>query len=312
MTLRPRRARAAAAALLLAAAVFDFVSGPVVSPLLLYMLATCGAAWLLGERAGYAVALLAETLMILIGLWHPLPAAMIGLGPIIWNMSGRLILLLLLALVAHALRTALALERWSAETDSLTGVLNKAAFFTRLAPKLAMARRRGRAVLLAYIDLDGFKQINDKHGHAAGDRVLQSFAGVAAAALRGDDLFARIGGDEFVALLTVRHCDEGEQVAESLHDRLSRALAATGFQVTCSMGVLLLPNERIDPADSFLDWADKLMYEAKHGGKNCLRIARADLTGRLLRDAFPLPVDAAFDALIDALDDAPPAVERAA
>jgi len=160
-------------------------------------------------------------------------------------MSWRIVSMSLLVVLASGLRCALDQARWSAATDGLTGVLNKGAFTRRLGPLVAQAQRRGDSLVVCYIDLDGFKGVNDGFGHAAGDKLLCQFSEAAVNVIRAHDLFARIGGDEFIALLTVASCPQGDTAAERLHDRLSRILRDIGHDVTCSVGALVLDSRQV-------------------------------------------------------------------
>jgi diguanylate cyclase (GGDEF)-like protein len=174
------------------------------------------------------------------------------------------------------MRTALQLERWRASTDGLTGVLNKASFYQRMAAAVAAANGSDRAFILCYMDLDGFKQINDRHGHSAGDEILRLFATAAVDAIRERDLFARIGGDEFVALLSIGASEDGDYIAALVHQRLSSILARTGLPVGCSMGALIATAAQLEPIEAAVQLADSLMYEVKRSGKNALRVGRID------------------------------------
>jgi diguanylate cyclase (GGDEF)-like protein len=170
--------------------------------------------------------------------------------------------------VVNGLRAARDMERWRGSIDALTGALNKATFEKHMASRLREAARHHQAVVLAYIDLDGFKQVNDTLRHAAGDKLLTGFAEGALASLRAGDLFARVGGDEFAALLTARNEQEGLRAAEEFHQRLCRILDGQGFGVTCSTGaVILTPHAATDGSD-LLEAADRLMYAVKADGKN--------------------------------------------
>jgi diguanylate cyclase (GGDEF)-like protein len=136
-----------------------------------------------------------------------------------------------------------------------------------------IGRRRGSTLLLLYMDLDGFKAVNDRHGHAAGDMVLRRFADEARARMRPDDLFARLGGDEFCAFLAIERGVAPEQVAESLHARLSEALRSTGHAVTCSMGAVVIDPAVAHDTERMIALADEAMLEVKRNGKNAIRIA---------------------------------------
>jgi diguanylate cyclase (GGDEF)-like protein len=155
--------------------------------------------------------------------------------------------------VAVAILTGLnARLRAEAHTDNLTGALNRTGFAVAAARQRAMAQRRGEPLALAIIDLDDFKLVNDRGGHAAGDRLLVELAGVWTASLRPGDLLARFGGDEFVLLLA----GVGEEQVDSLLARLARAhpTAWTAGAVLCS------DDESLDQA---IDRADARLYDAK-------------------------------------------------
>jgi diguanylate cyclase (GGDEF)-like protein len=152
-------------------------------------------------------------------------------------------------------------QKLLAATDELTGSPNRRAFLDRLAPAIAdVASGRGAAVCL--VDLDGFKQVNDRDGHLAGDRVLKDVAGALAASVRETDTVARLGGDEFAVLARTAPELSGELLAE----RLRAAVAAVGASrgVTASVGVATLAAG--DDVEAVLHRADEAMYRAKTSG----------------------------------------------
>ncbi len=157
-----------------------------------------------------------------------------------------------------------------AHYDALTGQPNRVLLADRLHQTIAQARRRESIMALVYLDLDGFKAVNDRHGHETGDRLLIAVAHCLKEVLREGDTLARLGGDEFVAVLsdlaTVTEC-------ESVLARLLSAAATPvqigdlTLQVSASLGVTLFPLDDAD-ADSLLRHADQAMYMAKQAGKN--------------------------------------------
>jgi diguanylate cyclase (GGDEF)-like protein len=298
-----RRAWTVSISSLVATVLIDRLTSPFISLVFLYILATAVAVWFLGERRGLLLAVIAVLAGAAAKHLDIAGVAMhgrgVGLGTEAWNTFARILSVTVVAVVVDGLRAALALERWRASTDTLTGVLNKSAFQEQAAIVVQRARTEERALVLGYMDLDGFKGVNDRHGHSAGDRVLRAFADAASKAIRGADLFARIGGDEFVVLMSVRTCEEGDQVAELLHARLTRILRDTGYAVTCSMGVLVSPADTFDLDDGGLELADTLMYEVKRAGKNALRIARGGSMVAQLHAAYPPITDG--DGLADLL-----------
>ncbi|MDG1583202.1 GGDEF domain-containing protein [Pseudomonas sp. GOM6] len=152
-------------------------------------------------------------------------------------------------------------------TDELTGLYNRR-HFLRLALRELGALGHGRQHGLALIDLDHFKRINDVHGHAAGDRVLQTFAAVARACLRDGDVLARYGGEEFVLLLPNTDADQFTTCCERLREAFARAepLGVQVHNLSLSAGMTLLSEG--DDLDEALQRADQALYRAKRGGRN--------------------------------------------
>ena len=156
------------------------------------------------------------------------------------------------------------------QKDALTGLSNRRAIMAELANRFQLAVRYGRPRAVVLFDLDHFKEVNDTHGHPAGDAVLRSFAEVAHQSFREPDLVGRIGGEEFLVLLPETEL-EGARVGA---ERLRRALEATPvdigtglIQVTCSLGVASRRED--DPeAGALVGRADAALYKAKAAGRN--------------------------------------------
>ena len=152
-------------------------------------------------------------------------------------------------------------------TDELTGLCNRR-HFLRLALRELASLRPGRQHGLALIDLDHFKRINDAHGHAAGDRVLQTFAAVGRACLREGDILARYGGEEFVLLLPNTDPDQFTSCCERLREAFAGA-EPVGLKIegiSLSAGMTLLAQD--DDLDEALQRADQALYQAKRDGRN--------------------------------------------
>jgi diguanylate cyclase (GGDEF)-like protein len=154
----------------------------------------------------------------------------------------------------------------AANYDALTGLPNRRRLTELFEQELYEANQRDGLVSVCFIDLDGFKEINDKHGHAVGDAVLKSVAGRLLGSVRSHDVVARLGGDEFVAIL--RDVDN-----EKVYDRLLEAIRQPisykhhVLQLSGSMGVTVYPHDNAD-ADLLIRHADQAMYAAKEAGKN--------------------------------------------
>jgi diguanylate cyclase (GGDEF)-like protein/PAS domain S-box-containing protein len=154
--------------------------------------------------------------------------------------------------------------------DSLTHLPNRRLLSDRLQQALLRSDRSGRATAICFLDLDGFKAINDQLGHAVGDQVLLGVAQHLGTVLRADDTLARLGGDEFVLLLSdLASTSECTQILERVLEVCRRPVQAEGstLSVSASIGVSLYPSDRSDP-DILLRHADMAMYLAKQAGKN--------------------------------------------
>ena len=157
-----------------------------------------------------------------------------------------------------------------AHYDSLTGVPNRALLADRLRQALARAKRERGLMAVCYIDLDGFKPINDRLGHEAGDRVLVEVTRRIREAVREEDTVARLGGDEFVVLLVgLQQPEECVGSLQRLLDRVNQPIQVQGesLSVSASIGVALYPEDEQD-ADTLLRHADQAMYIAKQAGRN--------------------------------------------
>ena len=151
-----------------------------------------------------------------------------------------------------------------ARTDDLTGLLNRRGFEAEVRHAVAIARRYRESGLLVYIDLDGFKLINDSYGHAAGDEVLRQVGRVLAANIRNTDFVGRLGGDEFAVLLTRASRHHGWRRAKALDAMLNSMIVdwcGRCIAVRASLGVR--PFGADDTADAVLIDADRAMYTQK-------------------------------------------------
>lgn len=157
----------------------------------------------------------------------------------------------------------------AANYDALTGLPNRRLLSVLFEKELHEANLRQGVVSVCFIDLDGFKDINDAHGHVVGDAVLKSVARKLTDILRADDVVARLGGDEFVAIL--RDVDDPE-VYQRILDAIRKPMTFRQhvLQLSGSMGVALYPEDDSDP-DLLLRHADQAMYAAKEAGKNCYK-----------------------------------------
>ncbi len=256
-------------------AALDWLTGPLVPLDLFYVFAVMAIAWCGRSRHGALIAVLASVE----SLAAHLASGSGSLRVAAWNAAARLVVLLTVSGLLGRLRSSIAHQRLAAATDPLTGALNRRAFEVAAERERLRAERRGDPISVAYVDLDGFKAVNDRHGHQAGDVILEDFAERVVRSIRGTDLFCRIGGDEFVLLLP----DTGAREAAAVLQRARTTLAGDygiGERVTASVGIATF---RIVPTtvEAMVDAADSLMYRAKSKGRD--HIVGAVVAGPWLR-----------------------------
>ena len=248
-----------------AVAAIDFLANSEVRVFPLYFLPIMLAAWFLSRTATLLIALLATA------VW----AAMLYLGDQVYseawmwpvNVMAQGVVFLLVALLFSGLHEGIRREREFARTDPLTHLPNSRSFYERVGSVLAVCRRNSEAATLAYIDLDNFKQVNDRLGHHKGDELLQEVANVMNDVLRNSDVVARVGGDEFIVLLAETDALEAESALEKLRTRISDSPQFVDNDVTVSIGAA---SYSLAPPDitEMIKAADKVMYRVKAAGKN--------------------------------------------
>ncbi len=160
--------------------------------------------------------------------------------------------------------------------DGLTGAFNRRHFEQQLASELARAARYERQLGLILFDIDHFKKVNDTLGHLAGDEVLRQLAATVSTVVRKEDVFARIGGEEFALLVPEATLAGVGTLAERLRVQIElREILVDGapIRVTCSFGVAQLSPTRDLRPRAFYEQADRALYAAKHAGRNCVSTA---------------------------------------
>jgi diguanylate cyclase (GGDEF)-like protein len=197
----------------------------------------------LGSYAAVGFALDGDPPRILMGL------AALGLAPFLGFLQAR----------EHGRQRRALTE--SARTDALTGLLNHTAFQEQLASELAAAAETQRPLALIALDVDRFKDVNDRFGHHAGDDALRRVAGALRSVVRPDDVCGRLGGDEFMLALP----GAGPFAAERVADRLRLALSVA--EVTVSAGIAVFPDHATD-RDELMRLADSAMYVSKQRGRD--------------------------------------------
>lgn len=167
-----------------------------------------------------------------------------------------------------------------ASHDGLTGCLNRSTTDALLAHELRRARREGyesRPVAFVLLDLDHFKQVNDRHGHRTGDAVLQAFVAIARQRLRGSDALGRTGGEEFGLVLPGTDAEGARVLLEAIRQAVAAAPLVTDevgrpVRVTVSAGIAVAAPDSTISAERLYGRADQALYEAKHGGRNRVEV----------------------------------------
>ncbi len=160
--------------------------------------------------------------------------------------------------------------RLLAQHDSLTGLPNRALFSDRLGQALALSQRAGGGLALAFVDLDRFKDVNDRHGHAVGDLMLKEAAARMTACLRASDVVGRLGGDEFIVLLPgVESAETARLAGDKLRTAMEEPFLLGGHSlgISASIGLALFPRDGEDET-SLTRHADEAMYRSKAEGRN--------------------------------------------
>ncbi|KXG76738.1 putative diguanylate cyclase YdaM [Fervidicola ferrireducens] len=157
-------------------------------------------------------------------------------------------------------------------TDPLTNIYNRRFFMQMMEQEMERTRRNGKPFSLIMFDIDHFKSVNDRFGHAAGDMVLKSIADTVKNRIRKTDCFARWGGEEFIILLPETSLKDAAGLAEELREKLSNMTLPEVGHITASFGVASFrPSDTID---TILLRADDMLYEAKAAGRNCVKIEK--------------------------------------
>jgi diguanylate cyclase (GGDEF)-like protein len=262
------------AVLIALVAVADYVTGVELRFYIFYWPSIALVSWYIGRRWGFvAVALSTLGSALANGAeWLAVRTYVLW-----WNITVNIASFVLLAYLISQLRELVDWEREVARTDFVTGLPNTRAFYEALGVELSRSRRTRTAVTLAYLDIDDFKQVNDRFGHEAGDRALREIAQTIRENLRHPDLLARLGGDEFAILLPATGRVEAQAVLGRLQAELGRLQtqlpedgAVERWQITFSLGAVTCPTGACS-ADELIRAADDLMYEVKQEGKNAAR-----------------------------------------
>lgn len=222
-----------------------------------YLLMIGIVAWSLGWREAVVIGLTCMTMTFSLNGLSLYPYGKVAA---LWNLGARVGIAALTIGLIEVARRSYATQWRLARTDPLTGALNRQAFFELM----LTAQNRGWGII-AYLDLDGFKRLNDQDGHIAGDQSLKIFAERVRNLIRQKDIFARIGGDEFLIYMSIKNEAAARQVALRLQLALNGVSRDAHRPLPCSIGILILP-PGLQDLDAEMRLADQLMYEAKQSG----------------------------------------------
>jgi len=249
--------------------VVDYLTGFDVSVSFFYLIPISIAAWYMRRSVGVYVSVACALIWLVTNSLTP-STRELSLSVQMWNAGVRLGFFLVVSNLLSSLHLSIEHEKMLARTDYLTGVQNSRAFYERAGVELARARRYHRPVSIAYIDLDNFKELNDRFGHSIGDEALLAIGATMLQQIRVSDLIGRLGGDEFALLLPEAGEEEACKAGERLHERLTAEIARHGWSISISMGIMTCAD-----APSDINWlvmeADRLMYSVKRSGKNAVR-----------------------------------------
>ena len=245
--------------------ILDHWTGVEIGFSIFYMAPVSLVVWHGSTRAGVGMALLSAAFW----LFNDIVGGHLYSHPAIpyWNSIMRFFFFITVVILLDRLKSAKARDRQMATTDMLAGVGNVRFFKLKLEEEKDRALRYNQPLTLCYIDLDNFKQVNDKHGHGAGDRLLFEVATTMRKNLRLSDVVARLGGDEFGILLPQADRPQCEVVVGKMVKELRNAMEQNNWPVTFSVGAITF-RKFTETIDEMIRLADAQMYVAKTSGKN--------------------------------------------
>jgi diguanylate cyclase (GGDEF)-like protein len=247
----------------------DYITGNELAFSLFYLIPIVLVTWFLGKTQGIAISIIAAIIWFLADFLagHPYSQPFIGY----WNACIRFGVFLVVSMLLPALKE-LEREKEIARIDYLTGTANRRHFFELAQMELNRSQRYKHPFTIAYIDLDGFKAMNDQYGHQTGDKLLCTFVNQAKLHLRDTDIMARLGGDEFILLLPEIDQHAAQVAIPRIQSALLAEMQRNHWTVTFSIGVLTYQTGEIS-ADELVKRADDLMYSVKKSGKNSVAYA---------------------------------------
>jgi diguanylate cyclase (GGDEF)-like protein len=255
--------------LMLAVAVADYFSGERYTVYVLYFPIVALSCWLLGLRTALVLSFFSSILWIVDDIFAP-PEPIPYLAKY-WQALTRFLVFAGFSYVLSRLRTTMKREYHLSHFDELTGLANRTSLFENGQRDVSRCRRTERPLTAVFVDLDHFKQVNDRSGHAAGDLVLRAVANAILESTRDTDLTARIGGDEFVIVAPEMSYEAAQHYTERLQQKLRQAMQRGGWPVTFSIGAATFNYPPL-LLDDVVKVADDLMYDVKHKQKDAVHL----------------------------------------
>ena len=248
----------------------DYLTGDDIAFSLFYLIPIGLLTWLVGQPAGMAAAI--ASAVVWVGTDVAAEKAYLPISVYAWNTFIVLGFFVIVVLLLFALKKALEHERELAQTDSLTGAMNRRFFFELLQMEIDRSQRYGHPFTIAYIDIDNFKEVNDRFGHVMGDSVLSQVVEWARRHIRKTDLVARLGGDEFAILLPETSQESAQIILTKIQSEILTGTKSSNWPVTISIGVLTCVSAP-PGTQEVIGMVDDLMYSVKHTGKNAIKFS---------------------------------------
>jgi diguanylate cyclase (GGDEF)-like protein len=244
-----------------------FAVGQLLEASVFFLIPVSFLTWFIGRRAGFLAAVASAAIILGTNIVSPIHASHPLVG--CWNALIWLGFFLMMTLTVARLKMLYLGEKQLSRLDNLTHIANRLAFYEMATAEKNRAQRFGQPITLAYVDLDGFKEINDAMGHDVGDKLLLWVARTMQKNIRQTDSAARMGGDEFALILPNTTKDAASRVLNKVLQKLNRRMRQNHWPVTFSIGAVTF----LAPPDSLQEMikrADEAMYSAKASGKNRL------------------------------------------
>jgi diguanylate cyclase (GGDEF)-like protein len=254
--------------LALAVGAVNIATGFEISVSLLYLIPISIAAWFYGLWCGIFLSFFCSAIWFAADYFSGYQHRNLYIG--IWNHIMWAGLFAMFSYSLFMLKKSLDATRLQSRTDPVTGVANQKYFMEISGTEAYKASRYNHPLSLAYLDVDGFKEVNDKFGHTVGDALIVLIANTIKENIRASDLVARLGGDEFAILFPVTGGEQIKVVVSNVRDKLNAAVQAGKYGVTFSIGVVTFTDHDYT-IDDVIRKADDLMYSVKNSGKNMIR-----------------------------------------